>query len=49
MMLALPVAMFCFVIWYAIYKKGDVRAEISHGKTVFRLEAKERRVKRRGE
>jgi len=30
------------LLWYALYKKGDVRAVVSHGKTVFELEAKER-------
>ncbi len=32
---------------YAIHKKGDFRAEMSHGKTVFKLEAKERRMSRK--
>jgi hypothetical protein len=44
------IAIFCTVIFviaasvvfYALYKKGDVRAVFSHGKTIFRLEAKER-------
>jgi hypothetical protein len=27
---------------YALGKKGDVRAVLSHGRTVFKLEAKER-------
>lgn len=30
------------LVFYALYKKGDVRAVFSHGRTVFRLEAKER-------
>jgi hypothetical protein len=34
------------LVFYALYKKGDVRAVMSHGKTVFTLEAKERRSKR---
>jgi hypothetical protein len=33
------------LVFYALYKKGDVRAVMSHGKTVFTLEAKERRSK----
>ena len=32
----------CFVTIYALYKKGDVRAVISHGKTSLELDAKER-------
>jgi hypothetical protein len=30
------------LVFYALYKKGDVRAVFSHGKTVLELEAKER-------
>jgi len=30
------------LIWYALYRKGDVKAEFAHGKTTFRLEAKDR-------
>jgi|GEM_PF-3475997 len=30
------------LIWYALYRKGDVRAEFTHGKTVFKLEARDR-------
>ena len=33
------------LVWYALYRKGDVRAEFAHGKTVFKLEAKDRRRK----
>jgi hypothetical protein len=33
------------LVFYALYKKGDVRAMFSHGRTVFELEAKERRRK----
>ena len=29
------------LIYYALRKKGDVRAEFSHGSTMFKLEAKE--------
>jgi hypothetical protein len=36
-----------WLVWYALYKKGDVRAVVSHGKTVFALEAKERKSDRR--
>jgi hypothetical protein len=35
------------LVWYALYTKGDVRAEVSHGRTVFKLEAKERKSDRR--
>jgi hypothetical protein len=31
------------LIWYALYRKGDVRAEFAHGKTIFKLEAKDRK------
>lgn len=30
------------LVWYALHEKGDVRAELSHGRTVFKLEAKEK-------
>jgi hypothetical protein len=33
------------LVFYALYKKGDVRAVVSHGRTVFTLEAKERKSK----
>lgn len=35
------------LVFYALYKKGDVRAIFSHGRTVFKLEAKERKLDRR--
>ena len=47
MMFALLVSMFCFLVWYAIYKRGYVRAEMSHGKTVFKLEVKDQRADRK--
>jgi len=31
------------LIGYALYRKGDVRAEFAHGKTIFKLEAKDRK------
>jgi hypothetical protein len=35
------------VVFFALYSKGDVYAEFSHGPTSFRLEAKDRvRTKR---
>lgn len=34
-------------VLYALYSKGDVRAEFSHGSTLFRLEAKDRGRRRR--
>jgi hypothetical protein len=36
------VVAFVGLVAYALYGKGDVSAEISHGATVFRLEAKDR-------
>lgn len=30
------------LVFYALYRKGDVSAEFSHGATRFRLEAKDR-------
>ena len=33
------------LILYALYRKGDVRAEFAHGKTIFKLEAKDRKGK----
>ena len=40
--------LFCFLIivmgaliWYALYRKGDVSAEVAYGKTRFTLQAKE--------
>jgi len=35
------------LVWYALRTKGDVRAEVCHGRTVFKLEAKERKSGRR--
>lgn len=35
------------VLLYALYKKGDVRAVFSHGKTLLELEAKERNQARK--
>jgi hypothetical protein len=33
----------CFALMgYTIYKKGDFRAELSHGQTSFKIEAKEK-------
>lgn len=36
------VVAFVGLVAYALYRKGDVSAEISHGATVFKLEAKDR-------
>jgi hypothetical protein len=33
------------LIFYALRNKGDVFAELSHGKTVFRIDAKDRQRK----
>jgi hypothetical protein len=30
------------LVFYALYFKGDVRAQFSHGSTMFKLEAKDR-------
>jgi hypothetical protein len=38
---------FAGILLYALHKKGDVRAVLSHGKTMFELEAKERKSQRR--
>jgi hypothetical protein len=35
------------LVFYALRTKGDVRAEVSHGRTVFKLEAKERKAARK--
>jgi hypothetical protein len=35
------------ILVYALWTKGDVLAEVSHGHTVFKLEAKERRSRKR--
>jgi hypothetical protein len=44
---ALCVLGFWALIWYALRIKGDVRAAFSHGKTLFEIEAKERRADRK--
>jgi hypothetical protein len=36
-------AVFGGVILFALHRKGDVFAEVSHGQTIFKLEAKERK------
>jgi hypothetical protein len=36
------ILVFWLLIFYALRNKGDVRAEFSHGSTMFRLEAKGR-------
>jgi len=38
----LIVLAFVSLVVYALHRKGDVRAELSHGATKFKLEAKER-------
>ena len=35
------------LVWYALRTKGDVRAVFSHGRTVLKLEAKERNSRRK--
>jgi hypothetical protein len=32
------------LVYYALFSKGDVRAEFSYGKTLFKLEAKEAKL-----
>jgi len=44
--LALCVLGFLGLVWYALRIKGDVRAAFSHGKTLFELEAKQRKPDR---
>lgn len=34
-------------LFYALYKKGDVHAVISRGRTIFELDVKERRSERK--
>ena len=41
--LSLIVVVCALLIWYALRNKGDVRAEMGHGTTFFKLEAKEGR------
>jgi hypothetical protein len=38
---ALSIVAGTVLIYYALRRKGDVRAEFSHGSTMFKLEAKE--------
>jgi flagellar basal body-associated protein FliL len=51
LMLMIVVALFILaaasLIYYALRSKGDVRAELSHGSTVFKLEANDRSGRRR--
>ena len=42
-LLFLIILVVAFVVVYALYTKGDVRAELTHGSSAFRLEAKDRR------
>jgi hypothetical protein len=35
------------ILFYTLYKKGDVLAEVSHGRTVFKLQAKEKHSDRK--
>lgn len=44
---AVVVLVAAVLVWYALRTKGDVRAEVCHGRTIFKLEAKERRSGRR--
>jgi len=43
---AIPVLIFGGLIWYALRTKDHVHAMFSHGKTVFKLEAKQRGPRR---
>lgn len=43
---AIPILMFGGLVWYALRTKDYVHAMFSHGKTVFKLEAKRRRSAR---
>lgn len=35
------------LVFYALYHMGEVRAEFSHGSTMFKLEARDRRAKKK--
>lgn len=35
---------FAAILFYALYKKGDVRAELSNGRMVFKLDVKEKKL-----
>lgn len=41
------VIVFGGLVFYALRIKGDVFAELSHGKTTFKFDAKDRRLRRR--
>ena len=41
-LLVLSIVTIGLLIFYALRNKGDVRAEFSHGSTIFKLEAKGR-------
>jgi hypothetical protein len=44
--LAIPLLIFGGLVWYALRTKDHVHAMFSHGKTVFKLEAKQRGPRR---
>lgn len=46
-LLGISVIIVCGLVFYALYRKGDVSAEFSHGLTTFKLEAKDRARGRR--
>jgi hypothetical protein len=46
LVMALFVATAAWLTFYALRNKGDVRAELSHGSTTFKLEAKGRSGRR---
>jgi hypothetical protein len=41
------VAVGAFLIFYALRNKGDVFAELTHGKTTLRIDARDRKTRRR--
>jgi hypothetical protein len=45
--LPLRFCVYAGIVFYALYRKGDVRVEYSHGTTVFKLEAKDRQSTKR--
>ena len=47
LLIAVVVVVFGGLIFYALRYKGDVSAEVSHGMTSFKLQAKERPQRRR--
>ncbi len=45
--LSIILILFLALVFYALHNKDDVRAEISHGSTTFKLEAKGKTSRKR--